>query len=95
MAKVLVKLFSSSKSVGATVRVIFGRVTFVIMAKLENTQFLDSLLAGLLISVRDEAGEWSPPGSERSHGTRLAEREREEHGKGSFVFLQCASTLAP
>jgi hypothetical protein len=36
-----------------------------------------------VLELEDEADEWSPPGSDRSCGNRLSEREREEQDRGS------------
>jgi hypothetical protein len=45
------------------------------------------------LEVGAKADEWGPHVGERSYGTQLLERGREEQGRGSFVFSQCVAHL--
>ena len=48
-----------------------------------------------LLEVEDEADEWGPPGSDRSCGTWLSERGREEPGRGSKDISRVYADWAP
>lgn len=44
------------------------------------------------LEVDDEADRWGPPDSETSCGTQSSEVEREERGRGIFVFSRSMLT---